>query len=274
MDLLSRRTIMMTRSGSSVDYTKIPLTFKCLTGGSLSIKNSNASYDRNFDYSLNDGAWVSVSLPKNSTVLIATLAPNDIISFRRDNDNFYQANFISDNDLTFDIYGNLLSLQYGSAFEGQTTLRNTSKQAFGPVFKGVNVVNASNLMLTALTLSKGIYNSMFNGCSLLVAAPALPATTLSEECYTDMFRGCTSLTSAPDLPALTLTKSCYRWMFANCGNNLQHIKCLATNISASQCVYQWFTGCGGTGTFVKNSNMSSWPSGVSGIPSGWTVIDN
>ena len=34
---------------------------------------------------------------------------------------------------------------------------------------------------------------MFNGCTSLTQAPALPATTLSDSCYRDMFKGCASL---------------------------------------------------------------------------------
>jgi hypothetical protein len=46
---------------------------------------------------------------------------------------------------------------------------------------------------------------MFDGCTSLTTAPALPATTLAANCYSYMFYGCTSLTSAPALPATTLT---------------------------------------------------------------------
>ena len=44
---------------------------------------------------------------------------------------------------------------------------------------------------------------LFNGCTSLTTAPALPATTLAEYCYFSMFGGCTSLTTAPALPATT-----------------------------------------------------------------------
>ena len=35
----------------------------------------------------------------------------------------------------------------------------------------------------------------------------------------------------------------------------------------------WVKGVSSTGTFVKNPNMTSWPTGVSGIPNNWTVQD-
>ena len=52
---------------------------------------------------------------------------------------------------------------------------------------------------------------------------------------------------------------------------MNYIKCLATDISANSCISNWVSGVSPTGTFVKSANMDSWPTGVSGIPSGWTV---
>ena len=61
-------------------------------------------------------------------------------------------------------------------------------------------------------------------------------------------------------------------MFDGC-TNLNYIKCLATNISASYCTRYWVVGVASTGTFVKNPNMTSWPTGNSGIPTRWKVQD-
>ena len=61
-------------------------------------------------------------------------------------------------------------------------------------------------------------------------------------------------------------------MFYRC-SSLNSIKCLATNISARKCTSNWVSGVASTGTFVKNSNMTSWTTGINGIPSGWTVED-
>jgi hypothetical protein len=237
--------MMAQLGGGSIDYTLLPLTFKCRTGGDLSIKNENTSWDRNFEYSLNDGAWTVFSLPKSSGVLlIATLSPGDTISFRRDNDNFYQAKFVSDSSLTFDIYGNLLSLQYGSAFNGQTALRNTTKQAFGYTFQGVNVVDASNLKLTATTLSAGCYQSMFQGCVLLQSIPELPATTMKLNCYRNMFRDCSSLESLPQLPATTLAANCYNAMFCKTAISSIPVNYLsAATTMAEGCYSSLFKAC-------------------------------
>ena len=126
--------------------------------------------------------------------------------------------------------------------------------------------------LPATTLAWGCYHYMFYGCTSLTTAPELPATTLVSYCYREMFRGCTSLTTAPELPATTLTIGCSYGMFNGC-SKLNYIKMLATDISASECLYKWVDGVASSGTFIKNTAMTSLPSGTSGIPNGWTVQD-
>lgn len=126
--------------------------------------------------------------------------------------------------------------------------------------------------LPALNLANWCYASMFKNCTSLTAAPALPATTLSEHCYQYMFQNCSNLTAAPELPATTLASRCYGNMFNGC-TNLNSITCLAIDISASNCTYGWVNGVASTGTFVKNAAMTSWTTGTSGIPNGWTVVD-
>ena len=114
---------------------------------------------------------------------------------------------------------------------------------------------------------------MFNGCTKLTIAPALPATKLESRCYMGMFNGCSSLTEAPELPAAELADLCYYYMFTNC-TKLNYIKCLATSIPASSsALYLWTEGVASTGTFVKAAAMNDWPTGTSGIPEGWTVVN-
>jgi hypothetical protein len=127
--------------------------------------------------------------------------------------------------------------------------------------------------LPATRLASGCYEEMFRGCTNLTTAPSLPATALQWNCYRNMFQGCTSLTQAPELPATTLTVDCYKYMFAYC-SKLNYIKMLATNISASDCLYGWVNGVASSGTFVKNPDATWEVYGVDGIPSGWTVVND
>ena len=123
--------------------------------------------------------------------------------------------------------------------------------------------------LPATTLADGCYSYMFYGCTRLTTAPELPATTLANGCYTSMFNGCTSITTAPELSATTLREDCYYYMFNNC-TSLNHVKCLATDISANGATTNWLSGVAASGTFIKAASMTSWTTGVNGIPNGWT----
>jgi len=69
-----------------------------------------------------------------------------------------------------------------------------------------------------------------------------------------------------------LASKCYERMFEGC-TNLNLIKCLATNISATSCTNNWVNGVAASGTFTKAASMSGWSTGNNGIPSGWTVVD-
>jgi len=69
-----------------------------------------------------------------------------------------------------------------------------------------------------------------------------------------------------------LVPGCYYRMLQGC-TSLTSIKCLATNISASDCTSKWVDGVAASGTFTKAASMSSWVEGNNGIPSGWSVVD-
>ena len=169
---------------------------------------------------------------------------------------------------------------YDSMFYGCTSLTTAPElpattlayRCYKSMFSGcTNLTTAP--ALPATTLANYCYQYMFSGCTSLTAAPALPATTLTNWCYNNMFYGCTSLTTAPELPATTLASGCYERMFYNC-INLNYIKMLATDISATKCLYYWVRNVASTGTFVKNPDMTTLSTGENGIPSGWTVVNN
>ena len=206
--------------------------------------------------------------------------------------------FSGTSTVKYSIEGNVMSLLFGDNFKGQTSLEGKTDALYYLFYDNKNITSAENLSLPATTLANHCYHSMFSGCTSLTTAPVLPATTLTESCYHSMFsgctslttapvlpattlanycyigmfQGCTSLTTAPVLPATTLTESCYERMFWGC-TSLNSIKCLATNISASDCTYYWVKDVAASGTFTKASSISSWTTGIDGIPSGWTVVD-
>ena len=62
-------------------------------------------------------------------------------------------------------------------------------------------------------------------------------------------------------------------MFNGC-TNLNYIKMLATDISATDCLYNWVIEVSSTGTFVKDPNMASLQTGYYGIKNDWTDQDD
>jgi len=54
---------------------------------------------------------------------------------------------------------------------------------------------------------------------------------------------------------------------------------LATDISASGCLNDWVSGVASSGTFTKEASLiqgsetGQIPTGTSGIPEGWTVVN-
>ena len=168
---------------------------------------------------------------------------------------------------------------YEWMFWGCTSLVNApvlSSTSLAPycyqgMFAGcTSLVNAP--VLSATTLTSDCYYSMFEGCTSLVEAPVLPATTLAPYCYAYMFGGCTSLTEAPVLPAITLVESCYTYMFHDC-EKLNYIKILAIDRALND-IYNWVHNVAPTGTFVKNASTEYLIDNDSGIPIGWTIIND
>ena len=244
-------------------YSEQYLTFVAKESGTFKFTGND------IDYSIDSGnTWTTLASDTDSP----TVASGDTIMWKATLAQlYYQSIGTFSSTGQFDVEGNVMSLLYGDNFEGETSLSG-NPYAFANLFYASNVVNAENLVLPATTLADSCYASMFYGCTSLTAAPALPATTLTNWCYSQMFYGCTSLTTAPELPATTLARYSYINMFRNC-SSLNYVKCLATDISATNCTYYWVDGVSATGTFVKNSSMTGWTTGESGIPSGWTVQD-
>lgn len=109
---------------------------------------------------------------------------------------------------------------------------------------------------------------LFQDCSSLVTSPELPATTLVPFCYNEMFNGCSSLVAAPELPANLHQQDCYTKMFNGC-SNLGYVKCLIASPPLAGYT-SWLANVLADGIFVKLAG-TQWPTGDSGIPTGWTV---
>lgn len=149
--------------------------------------------------------------------------------------------------------GNVMSLIYGDSFTGNETILPGNDYGgchFDSLLKGNNqLVDASELILPVTGVS---------GYGLRYT-------------YAHMFYGCTNLVTAPDLIVDVVGNNMYDQMFRDC-RSLQYIKCLVTYTSGGGNFSSWVAYVPSGGTFVKKAGVS-WPTGSSGIPSGWTVVE-
>jgi hypothetical protein len=172
----------------------------------------------------------------------------------------------------FELEGNIMSLLYGGAFLGKTSLSGKDWAFAKLLNSNQSLVKIENLRLPATTLSKYCYYEMFNSCKKITKGTELPSLVLTEGCYNSMFYNCSGLTETPVLSAETLVKYCYNAMFMHC-SALNKVTCLATNISAEYSTALWLDYTASSGTFYKAPLMTNWTVGSGGIPSGWTVRD-
>lgn len=155
----------------------------------------------------------------------------------------------------------------GIRFAPELPATTLGSECYANMFSDCNQLRKPPV-LPATKLAAFCYSGMFSRCIRLQDAPELPATNLAEGCYMNMFDNCRALASAPKLKAAKLVPECYAYMFRDCAL-LGNVTCLATNPGAGY-TDDWLSGVPSSGTFVKKSGVS-WPSGSSGIPSGWTV---
>ncbi len=274
-----------------------PLTIEALEdGATVTFKALNSAPARDIQYSKDDGATWTDGNTGGTGVSVVLAKVGDRVMFRGENTNYATSinnayNHI-DCDKNFKVCGNIMSLIQKTGFETLTTLlaTNTFKRLF---LNNVNLIDASDLLLPAETLTNFCYNHMFDGCTNLTAAPKelpattvagdcysymfascaalttvpeeLPATVMEEWCYSNMFNGCTSLTTAPKLPATSLADRCYSFMFNGC-TSLNEVWVKA-GYNGDAC-YEMFTGCATGGTL--HTDGTGWAADTN-LPTGWTT---
>ena len=172
---------------------------------------------------------------------------------------------LSENDYAFyELFSNCASLTQAPVLPATILARSCYSNMFR---------NCTSLIqapaLPATILSQACYIYMFQNCTSLIQAPALPAKTLAKSCYSDMFQNCASLTQAPALPAKTLAPECYLMMFGKC-SVLTEVRISATT-TATDALHNWLSGVSTTGNFYCDPSVN-YPTGVSGIPEGWTRL--
>ena len=166
------------------------LTFSSSNSFTLKVNNSTKNWDGTLEYFASDKTW---TVWDGTTVLSAVYDDGEYFLYLRGTKN---------------------TIITGKNANFRWILHGSNIACIG------NIENLLDYTIVASgnhpTMAYYCYYVMFQGCTALTQAPALPATTMADGCYSNMFQGCTALTRAPALPATTMANNCYSNMFYNC----------------------------------------------------------
>ena len=192
------------------------LTFSSSNSFTLKVNNLTKNWDGTIEYFASDKTW---TVWDGTTVLSAVYDDGEYFLYLRGTKN----TIITGNDISF-----------------RWILHGSNIVCIG------NIENLLNYTIVSSgyhpRMANYCYSSMFQGCTALTQAPALPATTMADYCYQYMFYNCTSLTQAPALPATTMADYCYQYMFYNC-TSLTQAPALPATTLANYCYDHMFSGC-------------------------------
>ena len=244
---------------STVESPNLPLCFKAtLDDCSVTLKK-NGTINESYEYSMDGITWNSwsfdliIPLDTGDTVYVRTAADRATAQ-TSSNYIWFHMSTVNGYSSGIEVYNNVNSLLQKTTFPTLTDLTTAhGDYAFYRLFKG-----------------PGDTGRNFINYALL-KAPLLPATTLGTACYRNMFLDCRNLTTAPELPATTLVDGCYSYMFGHC-DSLSSVRIYATDILATDCLKYWIYNNPATGNFYCVNGVN-YPSGESGIPTGWARID-
>ena len=262
----------------------------------------------------NGTTWSSFSLSSGQTQTIATINSGDTILMYGTNttlgSNYNTGHYFRATG-DYEISGEISSLVNGNATD--TDLSGKRPYTFAQLFSGdTHLVSAEYLKVSSTALPDSCFNGTFRSCTSLVKAPELPSTVLGYESYSSMFEGCTALAYPPTelnfttissngnsynrmfcmnrnskvSAAMTYTPKLFgNWGSVNpatsnmqmfCGNgSLETIYCYWTNSTNTfGNIANWVNYTDDTNvTFYKRSTQS-FASGVNGIKTGWTVVND
>ena len=288
------------------DYSLEYFTIESLeNSNAIKMQRSKTPNNPELSYSLDSGStWTTVQI--TGTVTFATINRGQTIIFKGTNTKLSSAwdtyNYFNASK-QFKVYGNVMSLLNGDNFRENSEFANNSTHNFAGLLRTTYIVDASNLILPALTCNQDSYNGMFRGATNLQHGPQMLATTVSGSgCCSSMFEGCinleeaieinftnlsveccqrmfcmsrtvklttTKMTKSPILRCTTAATNCYKEMFKGNGN-LNEITCLLETPSNTE---NWVLNAGAaTGTFYKNPS-ATWSQDTSNVPSGWNIVD-
>ena len=289
------------------DYSLEYFTIESLeNSNAIKMQRSGAPNNPTLSYSLDGGeTWTTATI--SATKSFGTINTGQKIIFKGNNTKFATAwnvyNYFTGSK-QFKVYGNVMSLLNGDDFRENSEFENNSTHNFAGLLRTTYVVDASNLILPALTCKQDSYNGMFRGATALQHGPQMLArNSLGTGCCSSMFEECINLeepieinftgltqqccqrmfcmnrntkittpkmTKSPILRSKTAAQDCYAEMFEGNGN-LNEITCLLQTPGGTT---NWVQYAGAaTGTFYKNPSATWGQGGTGNVPSGWNIVD-
>lgn len=216
-------------------------------------KSNGAWHDVPIQYSTDKTNWELSEISSNTLEL--ELNPGDKIYIR--------AEWCGGEEVTgvkiqgaSKIGGNILSLLYYEDFVDQHVLAIDYNYIFSELFEEWS--STSHTLIDA-------------GDLLMPDSFVVPGGDgYNDYCFCGMFIDCTLLTAAPVLPATTLNSGCYERMFSGC-ESLSEITIYADDISAFNCLNDWLYGVASEGQFHNLGTAIFDGGGSSGCPINWTA---
>ena len=218
------------------------LTFSSPNSFTLKINNTTKHWNGTLEYFASDRTWstwdgkttLSSATSESKNVLYLRGTGNTVITGNNQN---YRWVLTGSN---IACTGNIENILDHAAVESgnHPTMAN---YCYRSMFQGCTSLTQAPA-LPATSLANNCYQNMFYGCTGLTTAPALPATTLATYCYYDMFSGCKGLKTVPKLPATTLAEGCYQGMFYQC-SSLTQTTTLPVTTMAKRCYMGMFSYC-------------------------------
>ena len=280
----------------NVDETDGQITFTTIASNTLPSSNL---YSNKVEYSSDKKNWNTINFD-TTTPQVIPINIGEKLYFRNNSgsfnylDNGYYITTITTTNKS-NVGGNLNTLL---KYNEEILDISGKPGCFYTLFKESRIVDASNLVMPATTLSDDCYYEFFYGnssliaapelpavnlakkcyyrffyeCSSLTVSPSLPATTLADGCYSYMYERCYKLTTAPVLVATTLVPNCYNWMFSRC-SKLSSVTIYAKTIANDATVFDvldyWLNNVASSGTIYNNGLLYMPERTSSGVPSGW-----
>lgn len=217
------------------DYQSDYFTIEALEDGLTANLSINAC-----EYCIDgDGAWKTLTADTNTEAINT----GHTLSFRGnltpDSTNGIGTFTISKN---CSVKGNIMSLLFGDNGKYNFSLAGYDYAFYKLFYEQRTIIDASNLILPALTLSLRCYSYMFQNTSI-TKTPSLPAETLYQHCYSYMFYNCTKLTTITNLDSITLADQCYSYMFYGCTSLVKAVDILPAMTMKTQCYHNMFRSC-------------------------------